>query len=178
MGLLTYSQASSFALSQSNLWTVVFSNTDLQILGNGAFPATDVTFSEGEPLLYETELGLGIPVTIYYGRKPPTEVSITFIDNAAESVSKAINSWIKGKGIYDASDSLIETYSERRYAVAPKDMKTTTLTITKYHPTGSVNKTYVFNVLVPTDSTTYQLSEGDDPITLNVSFRIVGSTSA
>ena len=179
MPLPTFNDISSYELSQSNLWTVQFDKSALNVLGADSkskiFPATDVTFSEGQPLIYETELREGIPLAVYYGVKPVTSVNVSFFEDASESVSKEINSWIKGKYIYDEQDTSLIKNGYNHIAVSPTKEKYVKMTITKYRQNGKPNKSYIFYILCPKDPLQYQLSEGDNPIGLQIEFKVIGA---
>lgn len=170
MPLPKFSNYSNYDLSTSDLWSVQFDRAELKgFLPDGSFPATDVTFMGGKPLIYETEVCAEVPIAIYYGHQPPTSVSVTFVDNAAEAVSKAINSWIKGVYL-----GLQTNQSIRRRGVSPTT-KGIRMTINKYNQQGKAVSSFQFDVLCPKDEVQYQYSSSTEPLSIQVAFKIIGA---
>lgn len=170
MPLPKFSNVSNFELSSSDLWSVTFDHPDLKgFLPDGSFPATDVTFMGGKPLIYENEICAEVPLTVYYGHQPPTAVSITFVDNVNAQVSKAINSWIKGNLLG------ITTAKSIRRSGYPVNKKGVGLTIVKYNDRGEVIAIFKFDVLCPNDEVQYQYTNSSEPMSFQIQFKIIGA---
>lgn len=152
------------------LWDCEFDN--FNILNGKKFPATSVTFDDVEPLVEQTTIGPGIPITYIKGYKYPEKIDITFMDNQTNEIREKLNKYIQGKFTNKKIDFL------SRKGVNPKEIIDKklylTLKINEYNEQLEVIKTYTFMV-VPDKALT--MSYNNNTIiqeNMPMSFKIIG----
>lgn len=169
-GLPPYSAHSDFELGDTSLFIVEFvgeNSNGLNILG-GTFPATDVKVSGNTPLYEDVEIR-GIPISIHKGSDLPTEISITFVDSAKDSLFQLLDRWA-ALGSFDGST---ERYKKiNRVATLPtSNMK---MSVTEFNSRGDIVQKSTYIVQAPADALGKELSSKPDAKSYSLDFKIVG----
>ena len=166
MAIPTLAQTTQYTLRSSNLWYVKIDG--LNLVGNNDFaPVKSVTYTTNKPEIYETTYGPKIPLSIPYGLIPPTEITITFVENDSLKVKKFLNDKIAKLKNFKAIHPLIM----KQHAIQ--------INIMYYKQTKAqtpqIINTDIFAVF-PKDALTSSLDDSDNAQEQEMSFIVLGFT--
>ena len=173
----TYNTIRNFELVNQNQWYCAFVNHPQPIL-NEALPVKDLNLIGISPMLYETEIRKGVPLSIYQGYTPPTDLKMSLFENSKYTYLKLFESWIANGSNGVNVDSQTNSYNvlTGTIALSPKNLikNCYQFLVKKYNSQGIVEFSYLFYVLSPTEPISQSLTASTGAIEYDISLRIVG----
>lgn len=165
-----YSAVANYAFGNSSLFIVEFmgdNNDKLNVIG-GTFPATQVSVKGAEPQFEETEIGPGIPLSIYKGSLPPTKISVSFVDNEKDDLYKFIDRWC-ATGKFDGT----QTQYKKINKVGSLPNNNMKMVVTEFDSQGNEVQKNTYIVQAPSDALSKDLGKADVK-SYSIDFKIVG----
>lgn len=164
-----YSAHSDFEFGNASLFIVEFMGGESSALNliKGTFPATNVSVSGANPEYDKIEIA-GVETEFFKGSTPPTQISITFLDNAKDELFLLLNRWA-GRGSLDGN----KTQYKRINRIAKIPTSSVKIKVTELDPQGNETQANIYIVQAPKDALKKDLGKADVK-SYSVDFNIVG----
>lgn len=170
----SFRAVSKLTLREHALWTIKFHDAKpLNTLGT-VCAATNVTFNGANPLVKELEVGPGIPIRIWYGVTPPSEINITFVENDKLEVQSFLEKYIRGETDGNGDALLART----AIPLGEMEQHCLKLEIEQFNEKLEKVNSYTF-LVIPKDSLAHTLEGAVDTAQVfQVAFNVVGEIRA